>query len=217
MKETNRSVSGGCSWAGLPGDTLPPFELNTSANWNHVGFAQDSSHPVVCISWNDANDYAQWLSKKTGFLYRLLSEAEWEYAAKAGSTSAYTWGDTVSHEYANFGDSNYNAVVLGRDRWLGTSPVGSFPPNAFGLYDMNGNVMQWVEDYYSSSYKDLPEDGSAYKKDVMLKMTGRFSFMNQKSSSSFHMVRGSCYITLRKQHDLQIVIGEIFQEQQFLI
>ncbi len=193
VKETNRTTSGGCSWAGLPGDTLQSWELNPSANWNHIGFAQDSSHPVVCISWNDANDYAHWLGKKTGFTYRLLSEAEWEYAGRAGSTTAYPWGDTASHEYANYGDSNYNAVVLGRDQWLGTSPVGSFPPNAFGLYDMNGNAMQWVEDYYSNSYKDLSADGSANKKEVVLKMTERFSFMNEKSSSSFHMVRGGCY------------------------
>src|SRR5215831_4684689 len=64
VKETNRITTGGCSWADLPGDTLQPWELNPIANWNHIGFAQDSSHPVVCISWNDAKDYAMWLSKK---------------------------------------------------------------------------------------------------------------------------------------------------------
>ena len=193
VKETNRIMTGGCSWASLPGDTLQPWELNPLANWNHVGFAQDSSHPVVCINWYDANDYVHWLSKKTGFNYRLLSEAEWEYAARGGSSTAYPWGDTASHEYENYGDSTYTAVVLGRDQWLGTSPVGSFPPNQFGLYDMNGNVMQWVEDCFSNSYQDLPTDGSAYKKEVVLKMTGRFSFMNEKSSRLYHMVRGGCY------------------------
>lgn len=192
-KETKRTPGGGCGWAGLPGDTLPPWAPNPAATWNNVGFKQDSSHPVVCISWDDATDYTKWLSKKTGFTYRLLSEAEWEYAARAGSTTAYPWGDTDSHEYANYGDANYNAVVSGRDQWLGTSPAGSFPPNKFGLYDMNGNVMQWVEDCFSNSYKDLPADGSPYRGDVALKMSGRFSFMDGKSSCVFHMVRGGCY------------------------
>ena len=194
VKETNWVVKGGCSWADLPGDTLPPWQLNPSANWNHIGFAQDSSHPVVCISWNDAKDYIDWLSKKTGFTYRLLSEAEWEYAARAGTTTAFPWGSTASHEYANYGtDSSYTALKLGRDQWLGTSPVGSFPPNQFGLYDMIGNVMEWVEDCFSNSYKDLPTDGSAHKTDVVLKTTGNLSFMNGKNSCDIHMVRGGCY------------------------
>ncbi len=149
---------------------------------------------MVCISWDDANDYVHWLSQKTGFTYRLLSEAEWEYAARGGATTAFPWGDTASHEYANYGmDSTYTALKLGRDQWLGTSPVGSFSPNQFGLYDMNGNVMQWVEDCFSNSYKDLPTDGSAYKRGVVIKMTGKFSFMNGKNSCIFHMVRGGCY------------------------
>jgi len=194
VKETNRSESGGCSWASLPGDTMQLWMLNPKANWNHVGFVQDSSHPVICITWNDADDYVHWLSKKTGFNYRLLSEAEWEYAAKAGSTTAFWWGEAASHEYENYGDSNYNAIISGRDQWLGTSPVGSFPPNAFGLYDMNGNAMQWVADYFSISYQDLPTDGSPYKKDIILKMAGNsFAFMNNKRSSVFHMVRGGCF------------------------
>ena len=194
VKETNRVVKGGCGWADLPGDTLQSWQMNPSANWNHIGFAQDSSHPVVCISWDDAKDYVNWVSKKTGFTYRLLSEAEWEYAARAGSTTTFPWGSTASHEHANYGtDSTYTALKLGRDQWLGTSPVGSFPPNQFGLYDMIGNVMQWVEDCFSDSYKDLPADGSAYKTEVVLKATGNFSFRNGKNSCSLHMLRGGCF------------------------
>jgi len=193
VRETNRVTTGGCEWADLPGDTLQPWELNPSANWNHIGFPQDSSHPVVCISWNDAKDYVDWLSKKTGFIYRLLSKAEWEYAACGGTTTAFPWGDTASHEYANYGmDSGYTALAWGRDQWLGTSPVGSFPPNAFGLYDMNGNIMQWVEGCFSNSYQNLPADGSAHKEETVLKMTGRVSFMNEKSS----LVSGNRSITL---------------------
>ncbi|RYY09575.1 MAG: formylglycine-generating enzyme family protein [Chitinophagaceae bacterium] len=199
VKETNWVVKGGCSWAELPGDTLPMWQLNPNANWNNIGFAQDSSHPVVCVSWEDAKEYIDWLSKKAGFTYRLLSEAEWEYAGRAGATTAFPWGNTASHEYANYGtDSTYTALKLGRDQWLGTSPVGSFPPNDFGLYDMNGNVMQWVEDCFSNSYEDLPGDGSPYRKEVVLKTQGRFLFMNGKSSCDFHMVRGGCYSEITK-------------------
>ena len=192
VKETNKPATGGCSWAFLPGDTGKPWEPNPSASWNHLGFMQDSSHPVVCITWYDAQDYVSWLSKKTGFTYRLLSEAEWEYAARAGTTTAYYWGDTASHEYANYGvDTTYGiGLAKGRDKWMSTSPVGSFPPNAFGLYEMVGNVMQYLEDCFAGSYGGLSIDGTAYKQDINLKMTGELSSMNGTSSCSYRMVRG---------------------------
>ncbi len=195
VKETNRPTTGGCSWAALPGDTGKPWNPNPAANWNNIGFMQDSSHPVVCITWYDAQDYATWLSKKTGFTYRLLSEAEWEYAARAGTTTAYYWGDSASHEYANYGvDTTWGiGLVKGRDQWMSTSPVGSFPPNAFGLYDMVGNVMQYLEDCFAGSYADLLTDGTAYKKNIQLKMTGELSSMNGTSSCSYRMVRGGSF------------------------
>ena len=81
VKQTNKPVNGGCAWSGLSADTsVRPWDLNANANWNHIGFMQDSTHPVVCITWFDAKDYVDWLSKKTGFTYRLLSESEWEYS-----------------------------------------------------------------------------------------------------------------------------------------
>ena len=193
VKETNRPATGGCSWSGLSADTsAKPWDPNPSASWNHLGFMQDSSHPVVCITWYDVQDYVNWLSKKTGFIYRLLSEAEWEYAARAGATTAYYWGDTASHEYANYGgDTTFGtARAKGRDKWMTTSPVGSFPPNAFGLYDMLGNVMQWVQDCFSPTYSSLPADGSAYEVKVQLKMTGELSAMNETNSCAYHMARG---------------------------
>ena len=97
-----------------------------------------------------------WLSRMTSQPYRLLSEAEWEYAARAGSTTAYFWGDEI-------GVGNANCKGCG-SQWdnLETSPVGSFKPNAFGLYDMNGNLWQWVEDCYHNDYKDAPADASAW-------------------------------------------------------
>jgi formylglycine-generating enzyme required for sulfatase activity len=132
-------------------------------SWQDPGFAQGDDHPVVCVTWGDAQDYARWLSERTGKKYRLPSEAEWEYAARAGSKGAFPWGDKPSHEYANYGaDTPYTPFVSGRDKWLYTSPVGSFPPNAFGLYDMHGNVSQWVQDCHADSYAKLPTDGSAF-------------------------------------------------------
>ena len=115
-------------------------------SWKNPGFVQDASHPVVCISWSDAQEYALWLTHRTGHHYRLLTEDEWEYAARAGTTTAYPWGAKASHEHANYGlEECCGPATSGADRWEFTSPVGSFPPNAFGLYDMHGNVFEWIE------------------------------------------------------------------------
>jgi formylglycine-generating enzyme required for sulfatase activity len=109
--------------------------------------------PAINVSWEYAQHYAAWLSRMTGKPYRLLSEAEWEYAARAGSTTAYPWGDEV-------GKGNANCIDCGSQWDRQTAPVGSFKPNAFGLYDMHGNVWQWVEDTYEN-YEYAPLDGSA--------------------------------------------------------
>lgn len=123
--------------------------------------------PVVGVSWYDAQAYVGWLNKKTGNeTYRLLSEAEWEYAARAGTTTAYPWGDKLDHNYGNFGIAGpgLGGKAEGRDVWLDqTSPVASFPPNAFGLHDMHGNAFEWVEDCYNEDLTKLPADGSAHK------------------------------------------------------
>jgi formylglycine-generating enzyme required for sulfatase activity len=112
--------------------------------------------PVMNVSWDDARQYVAWLSKRTGKPYRLLSEAEWEYAARAGSDKAYSWGDHIGKGHAN---------CIGCDsEWDGnqTAPVGSFAPNAFGLYDMHGNVWEWVEDCYHPNYESAPTNGSSW-------------------------------------------------------
>jgi formylglycine-generating enzyme required for sulfatase activity len=110
--------------------------------------------PAVSVSWNDAEQYVAWLSKMTGRPYRLLTEAEWEYAARAGTTTTYFWGDEI-------GTGNADCLGCGGKATDQTTPVGSFPANAFGLYDMAGEVWQWVEDCYSPSYDRTPTDGSA--------------------------------------------------------
>lgn len=104
--------------------------------------------PAIGVYWTDAKAYVEWLSEQTGQPYRLLSEAEWEYACRAGTTTRYWWGDDIDPEKAN-GDG---------DR---TTEVGSFPPNPWGLYDMHGNVWEWVEDEYSLYNDASPLDGSA--------------------------------------------------------
>jgi formylglycine-generating enzyme required for sulfatase activity len=189
---TNHTISGGCAWSALPADSAhKPWDLNPSANWSNLGFPQNDQHPVVCISWNDIQDYLSWLSMKTGNKYRLLTEAEWEYAARAGTTTPFPWGSTATHEFANYGkDTCCGGLASGRDQWIYTSPVGSFPPNAFGLYDMNGNVLQYVEDCFALYNQGLPKDGSAFEVDAPLKMTGDLVDMNEKNSCSFRMVRG---------------------------
>jgi formylglycine-generating enzyme required for sulfatase activity len=116
-----------------------------------------STRPVINISWDDATKgYVPWLNRKTGKTYRLLTEGEWEYAARAGITTAYSWGDDI-------GQANANCNGCG-SQWDNeqTAPVGSFQPNAFGLYDMHGNVWQWVQDCYHDKYQSAPTDGSAW-------------------------------------------------------
>jgi formylglycine-generating enzyme required for sulfatase activity len=112
--------------------------------------------PVIGVSWDDVQQYAAWLSEMTGRAYRLLTEAEWEYAARAGTKTAYFWGDEI-------GKGNANCIGCG-SKWDNeqTSPVNSFKPNAFGLYDMHGNVWQWVQDCYHPDYKGAPTDASAW-------------------------------------------------------
>jgi formylglycine-generating enzyme required for sulfatase activity len=127
-----------------------------------IGYADfgRGTMPVINVVWDDAQKYVAWLSKMTGQPYRLLTEAEWEYAARAGSSTAYFWGDQI-------GTDNANCYGCG-SQWdvRQTSPVGSFKPNAFGLYDMVGNVWQWVQDCYHDGYTEAhPKDGAAWTTD----------------------------------------------------
>ena len=120
--------------------------------WRNPGFTQTDAHPVVYVSWNDAKAYVNWLSASTGKEYRLLSEAEWEYVARAGTTTAYHFGGTIDSNQANYQTS-------------GTVVVGSYPANAFGLHDVHGNVWEWVEDCWHNDYTGAPTDGSAWMSD----------------------------------------------------
>jgi formylglycine-generating enzyme required for sulfatase activity len=112
--------------------------------------------PVMNVSWHDARQYVAWLSRRTGKTYRLLSEAEWEYAARGDKQWAYFWGAGIGKNNANCGNCG--------SQWdlKQTAPVGSFTANAFGLHDMHGNIWEWVEDCYHGNYNGAPTDGSAW-------------------------------------------------------
>jgi formylglycine-generating enzyme required for sulfatase activity len=170
VREAGYDTGSGCYTLGGRGIWHP----YSDKSWRNPGFAQDGSHPVVCVSRNDAKAYTDWLAKKTGKPYRLLSEAEWEYAARGrtspGAYPRFWFGDdekALCH-YGNGADqkareSKVDArVALCDDGYVYTSPAGHYEPNAFGLHDMFGNAAQWVEDCYHISYEGAPADGSAW-------------------------------------------------------
>jgi len=136
------------------------------------GVVAQPDHPVSCVSWRDAKAYVAWLAEVTGKPYRLPTEAEWEYAARAGSQTGYSWGDDADAACAHANLYDLDALqpsirwqhVNCRDGFAGVAPVGSFGANGFGLHDMTGNVWEWVEDCYVAPYAaDVPVDGSAYQ------------------------------------------------------
>lgn len=159
---TRRPVAGGC-WSDRDRDGR--MQPDPASSWRDPGFAQDGGHPVTCVTWDDARAYVDWLNATTGSSsYRLLSDAEWEYAARAGTTSPFPWGSAASREFANYGaDTGWVPATGGRDQWLYTAPAGSFPANGFGLVDMHGNVSEWVQDCFVRSLDQVPEDGHAYE------------------------------------------------------
>ncbi len=139
-------------------------------SWEHPGFVQSSGHPVTCVSWNDAQAYAGWLSAKTGHRYRLPSASEWEYAARAGTGASQPWGSDgrAACAEANVADASAGqrypgwAVFPCDDGYVYTAPVGTFKASAFGLNDMLGNVLEWTADCWHENYTGAPVDGSAW-------------------------------------------------------
>lgn len=166
VRTTRRRDPSGCAsmgadgrWANTPG-----------LSWHNPGFDQTAEHPVVCVSWDDARAYARWLRERTGRGYRLLSEAEYEYIARAGSTTAFAWGtsDQEMCAHANGFDASAGRAhpdwpaAACDDGSVYTAPVRAFPANAFGVYGAVGNVFQWTEDcFVDGGYAGAPTDGSA--------------------------------------------------------
>jgi eukaryotic-like serine/threonine-protein kinase len=150
---------------------VPEFYLGqtlvTQGQWqalmgsNPSGFKGDSNLPVDSVSWLDAMDFCQKLSRKTGHTYRLPSEAEWEYACRAGATTPFTFGATITSAVVNYGGNYTDAKAAKGEHRKKTMVVGSFPANLFGLYDMHGNLWEWCLDEWSDSYQNAPDEGSA--------------------------------------------------------
>lgn len=161
-----RAARGCYAWDGKAPSLLP------DADWADPGYGRPvgDEEPAICLDWRDATAYVAWLAAKTGQPYRLLTEAEWEYVAKAGSRATFPWGDdpAAGCRYANLYDESA-ARAIGApivptpcdDGYAGVAPVGRFAPNAFGLHDMTGNAWEWVQDCYAMPYPPLPVDGTA--------------------------------------------------------
>jgi formylglycine-generating enzyme required for sulfatase activity len=167
VKATGHQADGGCQ-ASDGGDG----KWRDGGSFQDPGISQKDDHPVVCVGADDAAAYADWLSQETGKTYRLPTEAEWEYAARAGKKSAWPWGNDVGaggckavNAMDASGHKKYpiNDALPCDDRFETTAPVGSFPANAFGLYDMLGNAWEMVSDCWHDSFKGAPSDGSSWE------------------------------------------------------
>ena len=169
---TGHKTDGGCYRLAEP-------KREANRNWNSPGFSQNDRHPAVCINWNDAKAYAAWIATVTGKNYRLLSEAEREYVTRAGSTTPFWWGATISTNQANY---NGNITYAGgaRGEWRkATVPVDSFGANPWGLYNVHGNVWEWTEDCWNEKNAGNPGDGTARSTgDCSLRVVRGASFNN---------------------------------------
>jgi len=166
--ETDAGIHKGCFSDGGGVD----FGQKEGLTWRNPSYTQTDSHPVVCVSLNDAHAYIDWLNKETGSNYSLASEAQWEYAARSGSTTDYHFGNSKSDLclYANVYDEvgkNVNSYGWRNapcdDGEAKSSKVGQYKASPFGLHDMHGNVWEWVEDCWKSGYHNAPSDGTVYK------------------------------------------------------
>lgn len=146
------------------------WKYRNDRGWESPGFHQDQTEPVTCVSWEDARYYTDWLKKKTGNDYRLLSASEWEYIARAGTDTSRNWGDTseLACRHTNIADQTTQEKYPGweihdcKDGYVYTAPVEDLKPNNFGIYATLGNVFEWVEDCWNDSYQGAPSDGSSW-------------------------------------------------------
>ena len=160
VQATGHSTGDSC-WVHEEGE----WRKRSGLGWRDPGFRQDDSHPVLCVNWEDAQAYVRWLSAKTGKRYRLPSEAEWEYAARAGTRTSRPWGSEESGQcrHANGADAGTDLPMKAGcdDGHARTAPVGSYAANGWGLHDMLGNAWEWTEDCWHGSYAEEPADGGA--------------------------------------------------------
>ena len=153
---TGHRPEGGCYfWTGVT------WEERSDRSWQSPGFSQDNHHPVTCVDLKDAKAYVAWLSTKVGKAYRLPSEAEREYVTRAGTTTPFWWGSSISTQQANYnGNVSYASGPKGEWR-QSTLPVGSFRANAWGVYNVHGNVWDWTDDCWNETNAGNPGDGTA--------------------------------------------------------
>ncbi|MFM9848057.1 MAG: formylglycine-generating enzyme family protein [Hyphomicrobiaceae bacterium] len=157
VTDTGHKEEGGCH-----ASTASGWKPEPHRSWRSPGLVQNDGHPVVCVNWEDAKAFIAWLSRKTGKPCRLLSEAEREYVARAGTTTSYWWDSTISTSEANYdGARTYGGASDGGWRRT-TVPVRSFRANPWGLYNVHGNIWEWVEDCWHDSYQGAPADGPAW-------------------------------------------------------
>jgi len=174
VAETGHGVDETC-WAPLlePGTRMWTYASMPGVSWREPGFAQTARDPVVCVNWRDATAYVRWLGRRTGKPYRLPSEAEWEYAARAGSRAARFWGEEAGRacDFANVADlaaasafawrRHDDQIFLCNDGHSYTAPVGTYRPNGFGLHDVLGNAWELVEDCWNANHRGHPADAGA--------------------------------------------------------
>ncbi|MCA9221053.1 MAG: formylglycine-generating enzyme family protein, partial [Planctomycetales bacterium] len=155
--EAETDGEGGYGWNEAEGKFEGP---DVKYNWRNTGFPQDDNHPVVNVSWNDAQKFCQWLSRKEGQTYGLPTEAQWEYSCRGGTTTAWSSGDDPETlaQVGNVADGTAKAkypslsTIAAKDGYVFTAPVGRFRGNSFGLFDMHGNVWEWCQDGYDANY-----------------------------------------------------------------
>ncbi len=187
--KTNAEKGNGCQkWTGSN------WKQNTKLNWRKVGFSQNDSHPVTCVSWYDAVAYTKWLSKQTGKKYRLPTEAEWEYATKAGTKTKYWWGNNIGKNRANCNGCSSQSY---RKK---TVIVGSFACNKFKLCDVIGNLWEWTCSEYDSKYRGKEKHcirGVKNKKQLVLRGGSWGSKPNWVRSANRHLYNpNSAYNTV---------------------
>jgi formylglycine-generating enzyme required for sulfatase activity len=219
--KTEAEEDGQGSWGITP---TGKFERDAKYNWTRPGFEQTDNHPVVDVSWHDAKAFCQWLSEKEKKTYRLPTEAEWEYACRAGTRTAYYFGDdpedllragNVADRAARESFKAWSLGIKGKDSYAYSAPVGQFRPNRFGLYDMHGNVWEWCEDWYDpkgySGERQTDPKGPASGERKVHRGGGWSSASNRCRSASrigrHHSTYRGCYlgfrVVLTGQHDTE--------------
>lgn len=172
------------------------WEENNGGNWRNPGYSQDDNHPVACVSWNDAQAYVEWLTGQTGKQYRLPTESQWEYACRAGGKNDPDETEDQGKQYEYCGSDQLDSVAwYDQNSGKATHRAAAKQPNAFGLFDMSGNVGEWVEDSYHDHYNGVPGDGSAWTGDKSKRVLrgGSWIYSQTRMRTAFRSVSAPEY------------------------